>query len=171
MRPLGGLSLRPLASKPALGAVRPADAAPSPARLAPPPVGHQPTARAPAPSPTAAGFAAPTFGKGLAAQRSFADALGAARRAEGFDAREGRTPEARAREAAEMLVATTLVEPVFKQLRESNNAAPPFAPGQGEKQFGQLLDHRLSADIVKSANFPIVDRLARDLLRASETTA
>lgn len=119
----------------------------------------------------APGFAAPSFGTGLGAQRSFAAALGAARRAEGIEAREGRTDEAKAREAAEMLVSTTLVEPVLKQLRESNNAAPPFGPTPAEKQFGALLDHRLSHDIVKSANFPMVDRLARDLLRNAGATA
>ncbi len=119
----------------------------------------------------APGFAAPSFGSGLTAQRSFAAALGAARHAEGIDARENRSKEAKAREAAEMLVSTTLVEPVLKQLRESNNAAPPFGPTPAEKQFGALLDHRLCHDIVKSANFPMVDRLARDLLKHAGATA
>lgn len=120
-------------------------------------------------SPQASAFASSSFGRGLAAQRSFAEALGAARLAEGFDAREGRPEAAKAREAAEQLVATTLVLPVLKQLRESNNAAPPFAPTNAEKQFGALLDHRLAHDIVKGANFPMVDRLARDLLRSHGT--
>lgn len=122
--------------------------------------------RTPVSNPGSAGFAAPSFGSGLAAQRSFADTLGAVSHAQGLDAREGRSDAERSREAAEKLVSTTLVEPVLKQLRESNNAAAPFAPTQGEKQFGTLLDHRLAHDIVKSANFPMVDRLARDLLKA-----
>lgn len=120
--------------------------------------------------PQATGVAAASFGRGVKAQRSFAEALGAVRRAEGLEAREGRSKEDTARHAAEMLVATTLVEPVLKQLRESNNAAPPFAPTQAEKQFGAILDHRLAQDIVKGANFPMVDRLARDLLRNAKDT-
>lgn len=123
-----------------------------------------------APGGQASGFAATSFGQGLSAQRTFAQSLGAASFAQGVDTREGRTDEAKAREAAEMLVSTTLVEPIFKQLRESNNAAPPFGPTPGEKQFGALLDHRLAHDIVKSANFPMVDRLARNLLKDLGTT-
>tara|TARA_R110000782_G_scaffold13976_14_gene40993 strand:+ start:1470 stop:1862 length:393 start_codon:yes stop_codon:yes gene_type:complete len=123
------------------------------------------------PALSSTGFAAPSFGTGLSGQRSFADALGDARRSQGFEAREGRTEEEKAREAAEMLVSTTLIVPVLKQLRESNNAAEPFAPTQGEKQFGALLDHRLAYDIVKASNFPMVDRLARDLLKSGGVTA
>lgn len=111
------------------------------------------------------GFAAPSFGTGLAAQRSFSEALGAGARSDALAAREDRPEHAKAREAAEKLISTTLVEPILKQLRETNNAAPPFGPTPAEKQFGALLDHRLSQDIVRSANFPIVDRVARDLLR------
>ncbi|MCC5824502.1 MAG: hypothetical protein LAT64_09710 [Phycisphaerales bacterium] len=122
-------------------------------------------------SGAAGGFTGASFGRGLTAQRSFAEALGAARRAEGLEALEERDAANRAREAAEQLVSTTLVLPVLKQLRESNNAAPPFGPTDAEKQFGSLLDHRLAHDIVKGANFPMVDRLARDLLRNSGTTA
>lgn len=121
--------------------------------------------------PSAPGFVPTSFGKGLAGQRSFAEALGAVDRAQGLDAREDRTPEARAREAAELLVSTTLIEPILKQAREANNAPPPFAPTQAEKQFGSLLDHRLAHEIVSSANFSIVDRLARNLLKASGVTA
>lgn len=117
------------------------------------------------------GFTGASFGRGVTAQRSFAEALGAARRAEGLEAVEARDAADRAREAAEQLVSTTLVLPVLKQLRESNNAAPPFGPTDAEKQFGSLLDHRLAHDIVKGANFPMVDRLARDLLRNTGTTA
>src|SRR5262249_14926397 len=50
------------------------------------------------------------------------------------------TPQERARTAAEQLVATALVQPVLKQLRESNNAAPPFAPNQAERTFRSLFD-------------------------------
>lgn len=123
-----------------------------------------------APPAATAGFAAPSFGRGLAAQGTFAEALGAARRADAADAGQPKDPAAKARQAAELLVSTTLVEPVLKQIRESNNAAPPFGPAPGEKQFGALLDHRLAHDIVRSANFPLVDRLARNLLNNTGTT-
>ncbi len=113
----------------------------------------------------ASGFVAPSFGKGLEAQRSFSESLGALARAAGAESRLKRTETDRAREAAEKLVSTTLVEPILKQLRETNNAAPPFGATPAEKQFGALLDHRLAQDIVQSANLPIVDRVARDLLR------
>ena len=129
-----------------------------------------PAPQTPSTAPAAIGaFAPSSFGRGLSAQRSFAEALGAARHADALDAREGRSKPDQAREAAEQLVSTTLILPVLKQLRESNNAAPPFAPTDAEKQFGALLDHRLAHDIVKGANFPMVDRLARDLLRNQGT--
>lgn len=94
------------------------------------------------------------------ARRTFAELLSIAeRRPDGT--------RATARETAEKLVAITFVEPVLKRLRESEGAAPPFAPGPGEKQFRALLDARVSHDVVRAARLPIVDRLAHDLLRRS----
>ncbi len=78
----------------------------------------------------------------------------------------GSSVEERAREAAASFVATVFVAPVFKMLRESGGAAPPFAPTNAEKQFQSMLDSRLSEDVVRSARFPLVDRIAADLLRA-----
>ncbi|HRQ73542.1 MAG TPA: hypothetical protein PLU35_10980 [Phycisphaerales bacterium] len=92
------------------------------------------------------------------AQRTFAESLSIAeRRPDGT--------RASARETAEKLVAITFVEPVLKRLRESDGAAPPFAPGPGEKQFRALLDAKVAHDIVRAARLPMVDRLAHDLLR------
>jgi Rod binding domain-containing protein len=122
-------------------------------------------------APTAPGFVAPSFGRGLTGQRTFAEALGNVHRSNSLDAQESRTPEARAREAAELLVSSTLVEPILKQARENNNAAPPFGPTQAEKQFGGILDHRLAHEMVSGSNFPLVDRLARDLLNRARITA
>lgn len=68
-----------------------------------------------------------------------------------------------ARSAAEQFVATSLVLPVLAHMREHNNAAPPFAPTQAERHFGAMLDGELADRIVKASNFPIVERLARDL--------
>lgn len=168
LRPLSGrLRMRSLhadAGAPTMAPLKPATA---PLRMSP--LGDAPLSPA-APTKSAApsatgGFAAPSFGQGLSAQRSFSEALGAAARSDALGERLNRPEHAKAREAAEKLISTTLVEPILKQLRETNNAAPPFGATPAEKQFGSLLDHRLSQDIVRSANFPIVDRVARDLLR------
>lgn len=70
-----------------------------------------------------------------------------------------------ARRAAEDFVAMAFVEPLLAQLREGNNAAPPFAPGPGEKQFGEIMDQVLSRQIVRASNFGLVDRLEADLSR------
>lgn len=65
-----------------------------------------------------------------------------------------------ARKAAEGLVSATFIEPILKQMRESNDAPPPFGPSRAEKQFGALLDTRLADDIVHAANFPLVQKIA-----------
>jgi Rod binding domain-containing protein len=74
------------------------------------------------------------------------------------------TPEERARKAAEQLVSTALVQPIFKRLRESNNAAAPFGPNQAEKTFGSMLDTSYSERMVTSQNWGLVDQLARRML-------
>ena len=45
-----------------------------------------------------------------------------------------------ARDAAEELIAMTFVQPILKQMREMNAAAPPFSPGIAERRFGALWD-------------------------------
>ncbi len=69
----------------------------------------------------------------------------------------------KARDTAERLVAVVLVQPILKQVRESNQAAPPFQPTRGEQQFQSMLDAKLAQEIAQSARFPLVDRLARDM--------
>ena len=78
-----------------------------------------------------------------------------------------RTPEERARSAAEDFVATSLVEPLLKSVREANEAPAPWGPSDVEKSFGSLMDADRARQIVRSSSFGIVDRLARDLLQAS----
>ena len=73
--------------------------------------------------------------------------------------------KARARTAAEGLVSTTLIEPILKQIRESNTTPPPFGPSSAEKQFTSLLDSKLADEIVHASNFPLVERLTEQLLR------
>jgi Rod binding domain-containing protein len=72
--------------------------------------------------------------------------------------------QSRARAAAEGLVSTTFIEPILKQLRESNNTPPPFGPSSAEKQFSTMLDTKLSDEIVRAANFPLVTRIAAQLM-------
>lgn len=78
------------------------------------------------------------------------------------------TPQARAREAATQLVAVALVQPILQELRDTNSAAPPFAPTQGEQQFRALLDAELAQRVAQAARFPLVDRLAQELLARAE---
>lgn len=91
-------------------------------------------------------------------QRSFAETLSIADR--GPLARKSE-----AREIAESFVAVALVEPALKQARESTWAAPPFAPSQAEKQFASMMDSHVAREVTRAANFPLVDRLARNMRR------
>ncbi len=75
------------------------------------------------------------------------------------------TDEQRARSAAEQFVSVTFVQPLLKQLRETSNAAPPFAPSQAEKQFQSLADQALTDRIVSASDWPLVNRLTSDLLK------
>lgn len=73
-----------------------------------------------------------------------------------------------ARQAAEDFVAMAFVEPLLSQLRESNDAAPPFAPGAAERQFGEIMDQVLSRQIVRASRFPLVERLESDMITRGE---
>lgn len=84
---------------------------------------------------------------------------------------EDLTPQEKARGAAQQFVAIALVQPILKQIRETNQAAPPFAPTGGEKQFQGLFDTEIAQRIVRAAHFPLVDRLAGDLLRKGGETS
>jgi Rod binding domain-containing protein len=101
----------------------------------------------------------------LAAQSSFSSILGRA----GADPH--RSPVDKAREAAEQFVAQTLILPMLKQFRDSDRTPPPFAPSQGEKQFRALMDAELAQRIAKAQRFPLVDRLAQDLLKKAAAAA
>jgi hypothetical protein len=101
-------------------------------------------------------------------QRSFASALGVARRR--ADAGQ-QTPEQAAREAAEGLVSIALVQPMLAAVREANTAPPPFGPTDVEKRFGSLMDAERASGLVKGANWGIVDRLTADLIGRHERAA
>lgn len=74
------------------------------------------------------------------------------------------TPEA-ARQAAEEFVAMSLVQPLLAQLRSTNHTAAPFAPSSGEAQFQQMLDANIAQNIVRAKQFPLVESVARKLMR------
>lgn len=76
-----------------------------------------------------------------------------------------RSAEEQARTAAEEFVSLSLIQPIFKKMREMNDAAPPFAPGPAEKQFGALMDAEIAQRIVRASGFPVVDQVARNLLQ------
>lgn len=78
---------------------------------------------------------------------------------------------ARARATAEEFVATALVQPVLKELRESSTAWGPFAPGSHEKSFGFLFDSHIAGRIVQAKGFELVDIVARNLLKHGEVAA
>lgn len=68
-----------------------------------------------------------------------------------------------ARDAAEELVAITFVQPILAQLRESNMAAEPFAPGDAERRFGPLWDAAIAQRVVQARGFGLVDAVARSV--------
>lgn len=69
-----------------------------------------------------------------------------------------------ARQAAEEFVGLTLVQPILTMLREQSTAAPPFAPGPGEKVFGPLLDAEIAKRITQAKGFGLIEVVARNLL-------
>ena len=101
-------------------------------------------------------------------QSDFASLMGVANRGIGSGSADPEDAAGKAKKVAEEFVAKVFIEPMLKQARESNKSAPPFGPGQGEKQFSSLIDAQRSLDLVRSASWPIVDRLAGDLTRAAE---
>lgn len=95
-------------------------------------------------------------------QDSFASVLS---RAGISPSKKDQSPQDKAREAAQQLVSTALVQPILKQLRENNNAAEPFKPNSAEKSFGQMMDAQLSQRIVTAKGWALVDRVADRLLQ------
>lgn len=82
-----------------------------------------------------------------------------------------RTPEQSARAAAEEFISVALVQPILQQLRSQNQAAEPFAPGDAERSFGAIFDAEIARRITQRADFPLVESVARALLRSQGTGA
>jgi len=90
-------------------------------------------------------------------QRSFAQVLSVDRRRQDAGSADD------ARDAAERLVAMTLIEPFLREARESRSDEPPFGQTPAERQFGALMDARTAERMVKAWDLPLVDRLARQM--------
>lgn len=101
-------------------------------------------------------------------QEAFASILG---RKGTRPAQAEQTPEAKAREAAEQLVAITFVQPVLSQARAARSSDGPFGQTQAERQFGGMIDGMTAERMVHAARWPLVDRLARDMLKHVNTKA
>lgn len=99
-------------------------------------------------------------------QRAFTQIMGRE-----LERTRGKPDAAKTRAAAENFVAIALVQPIFKQLRSTNNTAAPFAPTKAEQQFQSMIDSQLAQKMVKSSNWPLVDRLAQDMLKKAMGTA
>lgn len=113
-------------------------------------------------------------GGGLAPGVVPSDAAGLSQRREDFltalgrrGAQAGLDPAARARAAAEDFVSIAFVQPILKEVRQSDKTPPPWGPGPAEKHLRGLLDSATAQSVVRSARFGLVDRLASDLLSRS----
>ncbi len=80
----------------------------------------------------------------------------------GGGAGPGRTP----RQAAEEFVAFARVQPLLASLRDPNDAAEPFAPGDAERRLGPLLDAEIAHRIVKKSGYGLVSAVEAQLTRA-----
>jgi hypothetical protein len=76
-----------------------------------------------------------------------------------------------ARDVAEKLVAVAFVQPVLAKMRESTQAAVPFQPNQAEKAFRGMMDSSLAEKIVRSSNWPLVQRIEENIAKASPDRA
>lgn len=79
---------------------------------------------------------------------------------------EGQGKEAQLREAAEKLVSTTLIMPLFEQLRNDPLAVNLVHGGRGEKIFQQQMDQVLSDRIAGATRFDLVDAVYKHLSKA-----
>ncbi len=81
---------------------------------------------------------------------------------------ESMTAEERAAQGARDLVSVALVQPALKAFRQSNGASGPFAPNQAERTFRGMMDATFAQRLVQGGRWPLVDRVARTLLRQGQ---
>lgn len=75
----------------------------------------------------------------------------------------------RLRQAAQQLVATTLIQPMLAQARQDPFKSELFHGGQGEEMFAAQLDTLLADRIAQRTDFPIVKAIERYLTHAPRT--
>jgi len=98
-------------------------------------------------------------GFGAQAPRSMSEFAGFLDQANGG----GKSEEQKLRDAAEKLVSTTMLMPMFEQLREDPLASELFHGGRSEKIFQQQLDQMFSDRIAGAARFDLVDAVYNEL--------
>lgn len=81
---------------------------------------------------------------------------------------EGQSEEAQLREAAEKLVSTTMIMPMFEQLRNDPLASNLIDGGRGEKIFQQQMDQILSDRVAGATRFDLVDAVYKQLSTAAK---
>ncbi|MCC6580835.1 MAG: hypothetical protein IT440_10370 [Phycisphaeraceae bacterium] len=79
----------------------------------------------------------------------------------GFAAQLAASRTDETRQAAEQLVASTLVMPILSQMRQDPFRTEMFHGGFGEDAFNQQLDTVLSDRIVKGSHFSVVEAVCR----------
>ncbi len=75
------------------------------------------------------------------------------------------------RKAAEQLVATTLIQPMFAKMREDPFKNDMFHGGRTEEIFGEQLDTILAERIVSRADFSIVDAVYNSIAKRANLPA
>ncbi|MCC7191697.1 MAG: hypothetical protein IT444_02850 [Phycisphaeraceae bacterium] len=106
----------------------------------------------PLPQPGSTRTAAPAFSAMLASLDGATD-------------RRKQSVEETARQAAQQLVATTLVQPMLAQMNNDPFKTPMFHGGQAEETFNQQLQTILGDRITAGANFPIVRTVYKQLMQ------
>lgn len=104
-------------------------------------------------------------------QASFAQVMNTAQREldTNVGERARQEPTDKTRKAAQDFVALAFVQPILKQLRESNQAAAPFAATSAQKSFQGMLDGVLSRKITQGSNWALVDKVADRMLRKGQS--
>ncbi len=60
-------------------------------------------------------------------------------------------------------MSSSFILPVLTSLRESTEAAEPFAPGPVERRFAPMLDWIIADRITEAANFSLIDAIVERL--------
>lgn len=78
------------------------------------------------------------------------------------------TDEQKIRLAAQQLVATTLLKPIFSQIRQDPFKSDLFNGGRTEKIFGEQLDNILADRMVKKQGFGLVDSVYNNFMKNAQ---